>query len=54
MRYAQRLVESGVTDRDELDEIDHRAAAEIEDAIDFAEASPFPDPATVEEGVYAE
>lgn len=54
MRYAQRLVESGVTDRDELDEIDHRAAAEIEDAIDFAEASPFPDPTTVEEGVYAE
>ena len=52
--YARKLVESGVTDQDELDEIDHRAAAEIEDAIDYAEASPFPDPATVEEGVYAE
>ncbi|MCL4834958.1 MAG: thiamine pyrophosphate-dependent dehydrogenase E1 component subunit alpha [Caldilineaceae bacterium] len=53
-RYAQKLVESGVTDRDELDEIDHRAAAEIEDAINYAEASPFPDPVTVAEGVYAE
>ena len=54
INFARKLVESGVTDRDELDEIGQRAAVEIEDAINFAESSPFPDPATVAEGVYAE
>jgi len=52
--YTDKLIESGITDQDELDEIDHRAAIEIEAAIDYAEASPFPDPANVENGVYAE
>ena len=51
--YARKLVENGVTDRDELDEIGQRAAVEIEEAIEYAESSPFPDPVTVEEGVYA-
>ncbi len=54
INFARKLVESGVTDRDELDEIGQRAAVEIEDAINFAESSPFPDPASVAEGVYAE
>ena len=53
-RFTRKLLESGVTDQDELDEIDHRVAVEIEDAVQFAESSPWPDPATVEEGVYAD
>lgn len=53
-RFVAHLLESKVTDQDELDEIDHRAAVEVEDAVQYAESSPWPDPATVEEGVYAD
>lgn len=52
-RYEAKLLAGGQTDRAELDEIRQRALTEIEDAIEFAEASPLPDPATVETGVYA-
>lgn len=52
-RFEARLLERGVADPDELEEIRHRAATEVESAIDFAEASPLPDPSTVEDGVYA-
>lgn len=51
--YEERLLQAGVVDQVELDEIKERCAVEITDAINFAENSPFPDPATVEEGVYA-
>lgn len=51
--YEERLMRAGVVDQVELDEIKERCAVEITDAISFAENSPFPDPATVEEGVYA-
>jgi len=51
--YAARLLADGVAGQAELDEIERRCAAEIEDAIAFAEASPWPDPATIGEGVYA-
>lgn len=54
INFARKLVESGVTDQEELDEINQRAAVEIEEAIHFAESSPFPDPASVLDGVYAE
>ena len=37
----------------QLDEIDRRCRAEVEDAVAFAEASPWPDPSTVTRGVYA-
>ncbi len=52
-RFRKRLLESGITDEAELDEIGRRAAIEVEDAIEYAEASPMPDPAEVEHGVYA-
>lgn len=51
--YAERLVGEGVCDQAEIDEIRHRCEVEITDAVEYAEASPWPDPATVEEGVYA-
>lgn len=52
-RYQERLLAEEVADREELNEIRQRAAVEIEDAIEFAEASPYPEPDSVEEGIYA-
>ncbi|MYC93652.1 MAG: thiamine pyrophosphate-dependent dehydrogenase E1 component subunit alpha [Caldilineaceae bacterium SB0661_bin_32] len=52
-RYQARLLAAEAADEEELDEIRRRAAVEIEDAIDFAEASPHPEPGSVEEGIYA-
>lgn len=52
--YTERLMADGVADAAELAEIGDRCAAEVEDAIEFAEASPLPDPSTVGQGVYAE
>lgn len=51
--YEAKLIQQGVTDQVEVDEIKDRCQVEITAAIEFAEASPFPDPATVAEGVYA-
>ena len=51
--YEQKLLQSGVADQAEIDEIKHRCEVEVTDAIDFAEKSPFPDPKTVSDGVYA-
>jgi len=52
--WERRLLAEGVADADELAEIGHRCEVEVHDAIEWAEAAPLPDPATVEEGVYAE
>ena len=52
-RYQARLLAEEVADKEELNEIRQRAAVEIEDAIIFAEASPHPEPDSVEEGIYA-
>ncbi|MEM7538233.1 MAG: thiamine pyrophosphate-dependent dehydrogenase E1 component subunit alpha, partial [Chloroflexota bacterium] len=45
MRYEQKLIEMGVTDQEEVDEIKHRCQVEVVDAIEFAEQSPMPNPA---------
>ncbi|MCY3993683.1 MAG: thiamine pyrophosphate-dependent dehydrogenase E1 component subunit alpha [Caldilineaceae bacterium] len=52
-RFQGKLLAEEVADIEELNEIRQRAAVEIEDAIEFAESSPYPDPETVEEGIYA-
>ncbi len=52
-RYEAVLLAEGVADQSGLDQIGARCLAEVEDAVAFAEASPWPDPATVEVGVYA-
>ena len=52
--FREKLVASGVADAVELDEIGHRAAVEVVAAIEAAEASPLPEPASVMYGVYAE
>ena len=51
--YTEKLLAAGVTDQTELDELHHRCEVEVADAIEFTENSPLPDPATIEEGVYA-
>lgn len=53
MLFERRLLAGGVCDQEELDEIGQRCEAEVADAIAFAEASPYPDPATVTDRVYA-
>ncbi len=52
-RYRQKLLDEGVADETELTEIAQRVEVEIADALARAEAGPLPDPATVEQGVYA-
>lgn len=52
-RWEAVLLAEGITDQAGLDQIGARCLAEVEDAIAFAEASPWPDQATVAEGVYA-
>lgn len=51
--FEKKLLQEGITDQAEIDEIKHRCEVEIADAIEFAESSPWPDPESVEEGVYA-
>lgn len=51
--FTQRLLDSNAADEDALSELRQRAAVEVEDAIEYAEASPQPDPPTVADGVYA-
>ncbi len=53
IHFEQQLLAQGLTDQDELNEIKHRCEIEVADAIEYAEAAPLPDPATVEDGVYA-
>ncbi|MEZ4867781.1 MAG: thiamine pyrophosphate-dependent dehydrogenase E1 component subunit alpha [Caldilineaceae bacterium] len=51
--YEQCLIQAGLVDQVEIDEIKQRCTVEITDAIEHAEASPFPEAATITEGVYA-
>jgi pyruvate dehydrogenase E1 component alpha subunit len=50
--YRRQLAAAGAATK-QLDEIDRRCREEVEDAVAFAEASPWPDPSTVTHGVYA-
>ncbi len=54
MRFEAALRERDLLDDAQLAEIQARVAADIDDAQRFAEDSPYPDPATLEVGVYAE
>jgi pyruvate dehydrogenase E1 component alpha subunit len=52
-RYDARLRQWGILDEAAEAETTRRIAAELEAAVAWAEASPFPDPQEVEEGVYS-
>ncbi|MCP4166103.1 MAG: thiamine pyrophosphate-dependent dehydrogenase E1 component subunit alpha [Chloroflexi bacterium] len=51
--FETELLAEGIADQVELDEIGQRCVVEVEDAISFAEASPWPEPETVFDNVYA-
>lgn len=53
MRFGNHLMESGLTSKKAIDDIEKEALSIIEAAVEFAEASPDPDPSTVMEYVYA-
>jgi TPP-dependent pyruvate/acetoin dehydrogenase alpha subunit len=53
-RLEQRLVQSGALSAERLDALRREAAAEVDEAQAWAEASPPPDPAELERGVYCE
>jgi TPP-dependent pyruvate/acetoin dehydrogenase alpha subunit len=53
-RLRTRLLEAKLLSAEELVEIERNAHREIDDALDFAKASPLPDPSTAWEDLYAE
>ncbi|GAA1265104.1 thiamine pyrophosphate-dependent dehydrogenase E1 component subunit alpha [Sphaerisporangium rubeum] len=52
-RFCARLTEQGLLDPDELDRRTSAAHAQVDDAVRFAEESPWPDPSTAAENVSA-
>jgi pyruvate dehydrogenase E1 component alpha subunit len=50
--FAARLMSEGVVDEAELQTIDGAAMAEVDRAVEFAEASPFPAPESLYDDVY--
>ncbi len=54
VRFETALRERGLLDTTRLAELERRIEAEIDDAQVYAESSPYPDPATLEVGVYAD
>ena len=53
-RFEKHLIESGEMTRDEIDEMEKEITATIDDAVDWAEKSPYPDPSDVTRDVYYE
>ncbi|TET48145.1 MAG: pyruvate dehydrogenase (acetyl-transferring) E1 component subunit alpha, partial [Actinomycetota bacterium] len=53
VRYGKELIKHGVMTQKQIDELEREVMEEMKKASDFAQKSPFPDPATVEEDVYA-
>ncbi len=52
--YKEQLLEYNVAEPGEFDQIDREVEDQLEAAIFFADASPFPDPSTIEEFVYGD
>lgn len=53
VRFAATLVEQEVTTRSELEQIDNEVQFRIDEAVQYAKDTPYPDPAEVYEHVYA-
>jgi TPP-dependent pyruvate/acetoin dehydrogenase alpha subunit len=54
VRWRERVLGAGMAAAADLDRIDEEVAALVKEAAEFAEASPWPDPATAVRHVYAE
>src|SRR5690349_2931504 len=52
VRLEKRMLDKGWTTQPDLDELHARVHAEIDEAVAWAEQSPFPDPATLLDDVY--
>ena len=52
--FSASLLEEKVVDHKTLDDIDHKVREVVEDALQFAEASPLPDPEELYTDIYAE
>ena len=52
-RFAQDLLDAGIATQKELEEIGTAVRTEIDRAVEFAEASPWPEPTTALDDVYA-
>jgi len=50
--FAARLIEAGVIDEAERERLDEQALARVEEAVEFADASPFPAPESLYDDVY--
>jgi pyruvate dehydrogenase E1 component alpha subunit len=50
--FGDRLVEEGVLEADERDRLDEEAVAQVDEAVAFADASPFPAPESLYDNVY--
>jgi len=46
------MTAEGWAERDEIDAIQAAVRKEVDEGVAFAEASPYPDPATLADGVY--
>ncbi len=53
-RFRKKLLEEGISGKGDFDEMEHDIQKEIEEAIQFAESSPFPVPEDALTGIYAE
>jgi pyruvate dehydrogenase E1 component alpha subunit len=53
-RARAKLLEEDILGKDDLDKIEHDIQKEIEEAVRFAESSPFPDPEDALTGLYVE
>jgi TPP-dependent pyruvate/acetoin dehydrogenase alpha subunit len=54
VRLQNRMLEEGWAGREELDSLRAAVLKEIDEAVEWAEASPYPDPSTLLDGVYEE
>jgi pyruvate dehydrogenase E1 component alpha subunit len=53
-RFEKKLEEDGILERQEREAIDHEVMNRIEDAVQFAVESPYPDPEDALKGVFSE
>jgi pyruvate dehydrogenase E1 component alpha subunit len=52
--FHKYLLDEKITTKEELDDLDTKAQAEVEDAVEYAESSPDPEPEDLFDNVYAE
>ncbi len=54
VRYRQTLLDEGIMDLAEINEMHARAVSEVDDAVEWAERCPYPEPSDCLRGVYCE